>query len=136
MNFRLICMLALLGIVVAGATIVGLVHAGWETPLSIVVALVTAGTLATRARAKFFLHGLLAGAIGSALTSITQAVFMNQYLAHNPKAVDAFKVLPSGLSPALLVLVAIPLTAGLAGIVTGLLTLLWAKFSRPRPANA
>lgn len=136
MNFRLICMLALLGIVVAGTTIAGVVHAGWETPLSIVVALVTAGTLAARAPGKFFLHGLLAGAIGSALTSITQAVFMSQYLAHNPKAVDAFKVLPSGMSPALLVVVAIPLTAGLAGLLTGLLTLLWAKFSRPRPASA
>ena len=136
MNFRLICMLALLGVVVAGTTIVGLVHAGFETPLTIVVTVVMAGMLATRARAKFFLHGLLAGAMGSALTSITQAVFMSQYLAHNPKAVDAFKVLPSGLSPAVLVLVAIPLTAGLSGILTGLLTLLWAKFSRPKPASA
>ncbi len=136
MNFRLIGMLGLLGVVVAGTTIVGLVHAGWETALNLVVALAIAGVLANRAPGKFFLHGLLAGALCSALTSICQGVFMSQYLANNPKAVDAFKALPAGMSPQVLVLVAIPLTAGLAGIVTGLLTLLWAKFSRPKPASA
>ena len=136
MNFRLVLGLALLGIVVAATTVTGLVHAGWETALSAVVALITAGTLAARARTKFFLHGLLAGGIGSALTSITQALFIGQYLAHNPKAVDSFKMLPSNMSPAVLVVALIPLTAGLAGLITGLLTLVWAKFTRPRSAAA
>ena len=136
MNFRLILTLALLGIAVGLGTTFGLVPPGWETLATAVVALIMAATLATRAPGRLFLHGLLAGAIGSALTSLTQAALLGQYLAHNPRAVEAFSRLPIHVSPAVLVVALSPLTAGFSGIVTGLLTRLWARFARRKPATA
>lgn len=132
MNIRLILMLSLFGLVAAVASILGYLQSGLETVVTAVIAIVCSLVLARQAPGKFFLHGLVTGFISGALMSLAQAAFMSTYLAHNPKAAETFKTLPANMTPAILVLVMTPLTAGLNGAVTGLLTWLAVRFMRPR----
>lgn len=131
MNVRLVLLLSLFGPLVALATLVGLIHTGWESAVWAVVSVVCAGVLARQAPGKFFLHGFLTGFIAGAVAPLIQALFINQYLAYNPRATDALKSMP-GVSPAVLVVIAAPLWAAVVGAATGLLTWMWAKFTRPR----
>ena len=136
MNIRLILTLSLLGLLVAFGSIAGLIPAGWETAVWAVIVLVCANVLARRAPGKFFLHGFLTGFIAGAVSLLCHALFMTQYLAHNAKADAGFKALPAGMSPALVVVLLSPFFGGLLGVVTGLLTWGWARFTRPKPAVA
>lgn len=134
MNVRLVLTLSLFGLLVATGSIIGLIPTGWEIAVWVVIALICAGVLARRAPGKFFLHGFLTGFVAGAVSTLCQALFMNQYLAHNAKAADTFKSLPGGMSPAVFVVLSAPIWAGVFGLATGLLTWLWARFTRPKPA--
>src|SRR5438876_7687733 len=117
MNVRLVLVLSLLGLVVAFGSIVGLIPLGWETSVWAVIALVCAGVLARQAPGKFFLHGFLTGFIAGAVSPLCQALFMNQYLAHNPKAADVLK--SAGMSPAIVAVLGAPVFAAVLGASTG-----------------
>ena len=132
MNVRLVLMLSLFGPLVAIATLLGVIHTGWESAVWAVFAVVCAGVLARQAPGKFFLHGFLTGFIAGAVAPLIQALFINQYLAHNPRAADTMKSMP-GVSPAVLVVIAAPLWGAVVGVATGFLTWIWAKFTRPKP---
>jgi hypothetical protein len=134
MNVRLILMLSLLGLLVAAVSIAGYLQSGLETVATAAVAIACSLVLARQAPGKFFLHGFLTGLIAGALMTLTQAAFMGAYLAHNPKALETFRALPANMSPAIFVVILTPISAGLTGCVTGLLTWLAAKFLRPKPA--
>ena len=133
MKMPLVLALSSLGLLVAVFSILGHLQSGLETAASALIAVVCSLVLARRAPGRFFLHGFLTGLISGALVTLTQAAFMSVYLAHNPKAAEAFKALPVNIAPALLVVATIPFSAGLNGAVTGLLTWLAAKFMRPGP---
>src|SRR5216117_2752181 len=83
MNVRLILTLSLFGLLVGIGSIVGLIPSGWELAVWAVIALISAGVLARQAPGKFFLHGFLTGFVAGAVSTLCQALFMNQYLAHN-----------------------------------------------------
>lgn len=134
MNARLILSLSLLGLLVGIGAVTGLTPSGWELPIWCVIALVCAGVLARQAPGKLFLHGFLTGFIAGLLATLCQALFMNQFLAHNPKAAATFKTLPAGISPAVFVVVAAPIWGLALGAVIGLLTWIWGRFTRPKPA--
>ena len=132
MNVRLVLMLSLFGPLVAIATLLGVIHTGWESAVWAVIAVVCAGVLARQAPGKFFLHGFLTGFIAGAVAPLIQALFINQYLAHNPRYADTMKSMP-GVSPAVLAVIAAPLWGAVLGVAIGFLTWVWAKFTRPKP---
>ena len=103
MNIRLVLVLSLLGLVVGILSILGILRSGLESIVWLVIALFYGAAIAARAPGKFFLHGFLTGLISGALASLVQAAFIGQYLAHNPKAAESFKILPANLPPAILV---------------------------------
>jgi len=134
MNVRLVLTLSLFGLLVGLGSITGLVPSGWETALWGVIGLIYAGVLARQAPGKFFLHGFVTGFIAGAISILCQALFLNQYVAHNAKAADVFKSLPPGMPPAVFLVLAAPIWAAVFGASTGLVTWLWARFTRPKPA--
>jgi len=136
MNIRLILMLSLLGLVVGILSVVGVIRAGVESVVWLAIALIYGAVLARRAPGKFFLHGFLTGLIAGALAPLVQAAFLGQYLSHNPKAADTLKALPANLPAAVLIILAAPFTGAMLGLVTGLITWLWALMTRPKPAPA
>jgi hypothetical protein len=134
MNVRLVLALSLLGLIVGVGSIFGLIPTGWETGVWAVIALVCAGVLAARAPGKLFLHGFLTGFIAGVLSTLCQALFVNQYMAHNARAADVLATHPAGLSPAVFVVLAAPIWAVLLGLVIGLLAWIGGRFARPKPA--
>jgi len=136
MNIRLILMLSLLGLVVGIFSVVGVIPAGVESLVWLVIALIYGAVLARRAPGKFFLHGFLAGLIAGVLAGLMQAAFLGQYLSHNPKAAQTLKMLPANLPAVALIILAAPFTGAVLGLVTGLITWLWALMTRPKPAPA
>jgi len=135
MNVRLILKLSLLGLLVGALGIVGLLPARWgETTLTGVITIVFAAVLVRNAPGKFFLHGFLTGFIASAASTLLQAAFMDQYLAHNTHASESFRtVLPPNVPPAVVVVIATPFTAAVAGVVTGFITWAWARLAHRTP---
>ena len=135
MNVRVVLMLSLFGLVVGLGSTTGLIPAGWETAVWAVISLVCAGVLARQAPGKFFLHGFLTGLISSAIATLLEAAMIGQYLEHNPKAAESFKLLPA-ISPAVMIVLMTPVAAAVSGVFTGFVTWLWALMTRPKPAAA
>lgn len=133
MNAKLILMLGALGLLMAAASLSGLVRTGTETWVSIAIAIligVLAGRMAPR---RPFLHGLLAGGLCFILGLLLQAAFFDRYLSLNPSAAAQFQSLPSGISARTVVLIAAPILAVCYGLAIGLLAWIVARLTRRSP---
>ena len=121
MNWKLILLLPLVGLILGVASLFGLSGAiGFLVWL--VAAAVIAGVIGKMAGKRYFLHGLLTGLITGALPAILQVIFSGMVLANNPAIQDKLADLPEGFPVAALFAIGIPVGAIFWGVVIGLLS--------------
>ena len=126
MNWKLILSLSGFGLLMGILSVLGLVSKveGW---LWLAIGIFCAGWMGTQLAERRFLHGFLTGLIGGAVAPAIQALFFSTYVANNPEFTQAAAQLPPGIPLRLLVVVAIPVSGLLSGVVLGLLTLVAGK---------
>jgi hypothetical protein len=115
MNWKLIFGLSLFGLAMAVASLFGL---GMLEPLLwLVIFLIYAWLIATRASGKYFLHGFLVSVINSVWITAIHATFFNLYAQHNPQFVQSA---PASMNPRVLMIIMGPIFGAIFGLVAGL----------------
>ena len=127
MNWKLIFALSLFGLAMAVASLFGLGYA--EPFLWLVIFIIYAWVIATRAPGKYFLHGFLVSIVNSIWITAIHATFFSIYAKNNPQFVQSA---PPGRDPRVLMIIFGPLFGVLFGLVAGLFTFIASKIVKKR----
>ena len=127
MNWKLIFTLSLVGLAMAVASLFGL---GILEPLLwLIIFIIYAWLIATRAPGKYFLHGLVVSVFNGIWITAIHATFFTTYVKNNPQMLNGT---PPGMNPRLMMIVMGPVVGALLGVVTGLFAFIASKI-RKRP---
>ena len=126
MNWKLIFALALFGVAMGAASLMGWTQ-GIEWVLWLVIFVVSAWFIARKAASRHLLHGFMVGLLNGIIHAIIQAAFINTYLANNVQMAEQFGNIPGGLPPLLFVLLSGPFIGVVSGAIVGLLALVMVK---------
>lgn len=129
MNWKLIFLLSLFGVVMGVASLFGFTR-GIEPFLWLLIFVFYAWRIAKNAPGKFFLHGFLVSVLNGIWISIIHAAFFSLYVKNNPEMLESFSKLPPSLSPRLMMLIIGPIVGVLFGVIAGLFALVGAKIVR------
>ena len=122
MNWKLIFALSLFGLAMAVASLLGL---GMLEPLLwLVIFIIYAWLIATRAPGKYFLHGFLVSVVNSIWITAIHALFFSVYAKNNPQFVQSS---PPGMNPRVLMLIMGPLVGAMFGVIAGLFAFIASK---------
>ncbi len=127
MNWKLIFALSLFGLAMAGASLFGL--GLLEPVLWLIIFLIYAWAIATRAPGKYFLHGFLISVVNSIWITILHVTFFDMYIKNNPQMVQGA---PPGINPRLLMIVMGPIFGAIFGVVAGLFAFIGSKTVKKR----
>lgn len=127
LNWKLIFGLAAVGLVTAAITIWGGMRQA-ETWFSLAITLGLGMVIAAKAPGRYFLHGLLVGALGALVEILAEVPFASRIVANNPDLRDAMAAFPTTVSPGVMLLIAAPFAAPISGLITGFIAWLVAKF--------
>lgn len=131
MNWRLVFLASMFGLAMAFATI-SMIPSNVEPVVWLIIFLILAYLLGTRAKAYVFLHGLCVGILNSVWITGAHVFFVDTYLANHASEADMMAMSPLAHHPRLMMLLIGPLVGVISGIIIGLLSMLAAKFfSRP-----
>lgn len=125
MNYRILALLAPLGLLMGVLSLFGYTQ-NIEFFLWVLFTFISAAALSKQAKNRLFLHGLLVGFLWGVLNAGTQALFVDLYLANNPKSAAAFAVVEA-MSTVSIILLTGPTVGLFAGLVLGVLALLTKK---------
>jgi hypothetical protein len=127
MNWKLILALSLFGLAMAIGSLFGL---GMLEPLLwLIIFIIYAWLIATRAPGKYFLHGFLTSVVNSIWITVTHASFFAFYAKNNPQFVQAA---PPGMNPRALMIIMGPVFGVLFGLVAGLFAFIASKIVKKR----
>jgi len=127
MNWKLIFALSLFGLAMAVASLLGL---GMLEPLLwLVIFIIYAWVIATRASGKYFLHGFLVSVVNSIWITAIHAAFFTTYAKNNPQMVQGA---PAGMNSRVLMIVMGPIVGAVFGLVAGLFAFIASKIVRKR----
>lgn len=127
MNWKLIFKLSLVGLAMAVASLFGL--GPFELVLWLVIFVLYAWLIATRAPGKYFLHGLVTSLVNSIWITAVHAIFFDLYIRNNPQMVQST---PPGINPRVLMIVMGPVVGAVLGVVAGLFAFVAAKIFKRR----
>lgn len=131
MNFRIVLSLSSMAVLMGAATSFGLMQ-GLDWFFWLVLALFSAYLIAKRGSKRPLGNGFLVGFLCGVLSSATEAVFFDSYIANNPASADRLARMAQMSDPRVFMLLS-GATIGLAaGILFGLLALLAARLEGPR----
>jgi hypothetical protein len=132
MRWGLILAVVAVSVLVGVLGILGILPSAWW--LSLLISLVLAIVLGQYAKGKFFMHGLLAGVISAAINSLLIYALWDTYAANNPAAMEKARA-AANIDLRSMTLYTLPIGAGIAGVVMGLLTLLAGKLFGSKKAE-
>lgn len=130
MNWKLIFALALFGVAMGIASVLGFYPPSLEWLLWLIIALFCAWIITKQITAKLFLHGFMVGLLDGLIAPIITAVFFSTYIAHNPTYADQAKRLPAGLDVRTFSFILAPVIGVVYGLVLGFFTWLAGKISK------
>jgi hypothetical protein len=122
MNWKLILALSLFGLAMGVGSLFGLGLA--EPLLWLIIFVIYAWVIATRAPGKYFLHGFLTSVVNSIWITAIHATFFSIYAKNNPQFVQSA---PPGMNPRVLMIIMGPLFGVLFGLVAGLFAFIASK---------
>lgn len=125
MNWRLIFALSLFGLAMAVASLFGL--GLFEFVIWLVIFIVYAWIIATRARGKYFLHGFLVSIVNSVWITVIHVAFFSIYVRNNPQMVQGA---PPGMNPRVIMIAAGPVVGVILGVLAGLFAFFASKIVR------
>lgn len=127
MRWSLILLLSLGGLLMGVLALLGMVEGTMAWVISIALWLVMAVVLGKFAGGKYFMHGFLTGIIFALLNSLLVYIFYDIYVANSAAMQEALSKVPEGFNMRTLMLVGVPINAGISGVVLGLLAMLGGK---------
>ena len=127
MNWRLLAMLSGLGPLMGALMVMGAFPRGVDKFAWLMVVLVSAFVIARREPRRALKHAALVGIWNGASSTLIQALFVGQLLAHNPWIADAFASQPRGFDMEFFVFMLVPFIGVTGGALTGLLAILFVR---------
>lgn len=136
MNWKLVFTLALFGVAMGIAAVLGFYPPSLEWLLWLIITLFCAWVIAKKAAAKLFLHGFMVGLFDGLIVPIITAVFFSTYLANNPSYADQAKQLPAGQDMRTFSFILAPVIGVVYGLVLGFFAWLAGKiFKKQAPPS-
>ena len=136
MNWKLVFALALFGVAMGIAAVLGFYPSSLEWLLWLIITLLSAWIIAKKVVAKLFLHGFMVGLLDGLIAPIITAIFFSAYLANNPSYADQAKQLPAGLDMRTFGLILAPVIGVVYGLVLGFFAWLAGKiFKKQAPSS-
>jgi hypothetical protein len=129
MNWKLILMLSLFGVLMGVASLFGWTR-GIEPLLWFIIFILYAWWIPKNCPRLHFFHGFLASVLNGIWIGILQAAFYSTYTNHNPEILERFKSLPPGVNQRILMLVIGLISGILFGLVAGLFAFIGGKLLR------
>lgn len=127
MNWKLIFLLSLLGLAMAIATVF-VIPSNVEPIFWVVIFLICAWIIASRAPGHFFLHGLLVSIVNSVWITAAHVLLFDQYVANHAKEAAMMKGMP--MAPRVMMVVTGPIVGIVSGLVLGLFAWIASKIVR------
>ena len=127
MKWTLVLALSLFGLAMAFATVF-VVPSNREPILWLVIFIVCAYLIASRAPGRPFLHGLMVGIVNSVWITSAHLAFFDQYIARHPQEAQMMTTMP--LAPKAMMAVRGPIVGVVSGAILGLFAIIAARFVR------
>jgi hypothetical protein len=121
MNWKLILLLSMFGLVMAFATVF-VISSTVEPFCWLAIFVVCAYLIARRAPASYFLHGLLVGILNGVWVTSAHVLLFDQYMVRHTREAEMMAGMP--LAPKAMMLVTGPIVGVVSGIVLGILALI------------
>ena len=125
MKWALVLELSLFGLAMAFATVF-VVPSNLEPFFWLVIFIVCAYLIASRAPGRPFLHGLMVGIVNSVWITSAHVAFFDQYIARHPQEAQMMTTMP--LEPKAMMAVTGPIVGVVSGAILGLFALIAARF--------
>jgi hypothetical protein len=125
MKWALVLELSLFGLAMAFATVF-VVPSNLEPFFWLVIFIVCAYLIASRAPGRPFLHGLMVGIVNSVWITSAHVAFFDQYIARHPQEAQMMTTMP--LAPKAMMAVTGPIVGVVSGAILGLFALIAARF--------
>jgi uncharacterized membrane protein len=109
MNWKLVFTLALFGVAMGIAAVLGFYPPSLEWVLWLIISLFCAWIIAKKAATKLFLHGFMVGLIDGLVAPVITAIFFSTYMANNPSYAERASKIPGGLDPRIFGLILAPM---------------------------
>jgi len=137
MNWKLILQLSLFGLAMGIATVFAIPSSA-EPIFWLVIFLVTAYLIATRAPGRYFAHGLLVGVANSVWITASHVLLFDRYIAGHAREAAMMTSMPMPDAPRLMMAMTGPVIGIVSGVVIGVLAVIASKLvaRRARPAVA
>lgn len=129
MNIRVILSLSSVAILMGAATSFGLTQ-DLEWVLWVVIALFSAFLIAKRAVQRPMVNGFVVGLLCGILSSATESLLFDSYIANNPNAAERLAKISAGMDPRTFILVSGTIIGLAAGLMFGLLALLASRLEK------
>jgi len=127
LNWRLIFLLSLFGLVMGIATVYW-IPAGVELVIWFTIFDICAYLIVKRAQWKFFLHGFLLGLIDGVWITAIQILLVKPYLANHPEEAAMISTMPLADSPRLVMLITGVIVALTTAVTLGIFSSVASKF--------
>ena len=132
MRWSLVLLLSLFGLAMAGLTLPGIVSSSAAPIVWLPILVISAYVIGARAGGRYFLHGLAVGIVNSFWLVAVHALFVDTFLASNPREAAMLGSMPMPQSPRLMMAMVGPVVGAATGVVIGLLAMGAARLIRRR----
>ncbi|HKW48556.1 MAG TPA: hypothetical protein VJN70_14000 [Gemmatimonadaceae bacterium] len=135
MNWKLILQLSLFGLVMGVGTVF-VIPSTLEPFLWLVVFLISAYLIATRAADRYFLHGVVLGLANSVWVTGAHVLWFSRYIAHHAREASMMQSMPLSTHPRVMMLITGPVIGLISGVVIGAFALVVHRLATPRARPA
>ena len=135
MNWKLIFQLSLFGLVMGVGTVF-VIPSTLEPFLWLVVFVISAYLIATRAADRYFLHGVALGLANCVWVTGAHLLLFSRYIANHPREASMMQTMPLPTHPRLMMAITGPVIGLISGIIIGLLAIVAHRLATPRPKPA
>ncbi len=135
MNWKLLFQLSLFGLVMGVGT-VSVIPSTLEPFLWLVVFVVSAYLIATRAANRYFLYGVALGLANCVWVTGAHVLWFSQYIANHPREAAMMQSMPLPTHPRLMMVITGPVVGLISGIIIGLFAVIAHRLATPRARPA
>ena len=135
MNWKLIFQLSLFGLAMGVGTVF-FISSTAEPYFWLVIFVISAYFIATRASGRYFLHGVALGVANSIWITGAHVLLFARYIANHPREAAMMSSMPMPTHPRVMMLIMGPLIGVVSGIIIGLLAMLAHRLVAPRARPA
>jgi len=135
MNWKLIFQLSLFGLAMGLGTVF-FISSTTEPFFWLVISIISAYLIATRAADRYFLHGVALGVANSIWVTGAHVLLFARYIAGHPREAAMMSSMPLPTHPRVMMLIMGPVIGVVSGIVIGLLAMLAHRLVAPRARPA